>query len=183
MDDVYTSAAPIDVSCLLITTLWAQMRSKDPRTKVGAGIYDPVSGAIYLGYNGLPAGVPDLKSIWDNRDAYAPGNKYLYAIHAEANAIRKAAQAIGDLAHCILYVTHYPCHSCMKDFIIPFGIKHVVYMQHREDKASEELALASDVEVIRSMLDVNVVDATKYAWDGWPKTITITERKSELYGP
>lgn len=179
-DDCYVSAAPIDVSCLLVTALWAQIRSKDPRTKVGAGVYDPVSGAIYLGYNGLPPGVPDLKSIWDNRDAYSPGNKYQYAIHAEANAIRKAALALGDLSNCILYVTHYPCHSCMKDFIIPFGIKHVVYMQSREDKASEELASASDIEVVRSMLDVDVINGTTKDWAGWPKTITITERKSQF---
>jgi len=179
-DDCYVSAAPIDVSCLLITTLWAQMRSKDPRTKVGAGVYDPVSGGIYLGYNGMPVGVPDLKSVWDNRDHLTPNNKYEYCIHAEANAIRKAAQAIGDLSHCILYVTHYPCGHCTKDFIVPFGIKHVVYMENRFDEVTAELARSCDIEIVRSMLDVDVINGCTKDWAEWPKTITITERKSQF---
>lgn len=181
MDEVYTSDAPVDIACLLITTLWAQLRSKDPRTRVGAAVYDPISGGIYLGYNGFNAGVPDLKSIWDNRDPLT--GKLQYVLHAEGNSIRKAVAALGSLEQCVLYVTHFPCGPCMRDHIIPSQLKHVVYLNPRPDKLSEELARACDIEVVRSMLDVDVVNECTKDWAEWPKTITITERKSELYGP
>jgi len=177
-DDCYKSDAPIDVACLLITTLWAQLRSKDPRTRVGACVYDPTSGGIYLGYNGFPSGFPDLKSVWDNRDPET--GKAAYVVHGESNAIRKAAAALGDLSGCILYVTHYPCRYCTKDHIVPSGLKHVVYLNPRPDPVTEELARSCDIEIVRSMLDVDVINSCTKDWAEWPKTITIAERKSQF---
>ena len=124
----YTSRADIDTTCIAVAHLFAQMRSKDPNTKVGACVYDPNTGGLYLGYNGFPSGIPDLKEHWDNRDTTNPNCKYARVVHAEANAVRKAIMALGNLRDCTLYITHFPCRNCMKDFIIPSGLREVVYL-------------------------------------------------------
>ena len=125
--EIYTSQVPLQLSIMLLAKQWADCRSKDPNTKVGAAVYDSESGGIFLGYNGFPSGFPDLKAVWDNRDATKAHNKYEYVVHAEVNAIRKAAQLMGNLGGCVLYVTHFPCHRCMKDAIIPSGLRRVIY--------------------------------------------------------
>lgn len=125
----------------------AECRSKDPNTKVGAVVYDPVTGNTFLGYNGFPAGFPDTKERWECREFEKEESKYHYVVHAEANAVRKAAQALGDqVSRCILYVTHYPCNNCMKDWIASFGIREVHYndsypVNVKTDIIANELAI------------------------------------------
>lgn len=124
---IYTSQVPIDRAIMDLCRSWARARSKDPRTKVGAAVYCPRDGSVHLGYNGFPAGFADLRSRWDNRDANDALAKYAFVRHAEGNAILKALKALGGLDGCTLYVTHFPCHACMKDFISDSGIRRVVY--------------------------------------------------------
>ena len=122
---------------------WAQDRSKDPSTKVGAGVYHPDTGALFLGYNGFNAGVPDYKVAWDNRDAESPLSKYPRVRHAEANAVTKAWQCLGgrEVRTCVLMVTHFPCHRCVVDFIAPSGIRQVYYGDtYPEDALTESAA-------------------------------------------
>lgn len=126
-DAVYASQVPLDRAIMDLCRSWARARSKDPRTKVGAAVYAPRDGSIHLGYNGFPAGFADLRQRWDNRDASDPMAKYAFVRHAEGNAILKALKALGALDGCTLYVTHFPCHACMKDFISDSGIRRVVY--------------------------------------------------------
>lgn len=148
-EGTYTSRADIDTTCLATAFLFGQLRSKDPNTKVGACVYDPNTGGLFLGYNGFPAGIPDLKSWWDNRDSADPGCKYNRVVHAEANAVRKAMVAIGNLRDCTLYVTHYPCHRCMKDFIIPSKLHEVVYLHKgaHYDEVSADMAHRAEVRM------------------------------------
>jgi dCMP deaminase len=127
--EVYTSARSLEESLLRAAWHWAQDRSKDPRTKVGAVVYDPKTGASIFGYNGFNRGMPDLKEVWDNRDRSTPNCKYNYVRHAEANALEKAWKLLGDTSECLLVVTHLPCESCMKDWIVPSGIKKVFYCE------------------------------------------------------
>lgn len=49
------------------------------------------------------------------------------SIHAEANAIAKAAKKGISLDRAMMFVTSYPCLICMRS-IIASGIKKVVYM-------------------------------------------------------
>lgn len=128
------SKAPIEDAVMLVTKLWANLRSKDPSTKVGACVYDPVTGGMHLGYNGFPPGFPDDEAAWNRRAVPGSGvhvnemiTKYDLVIHAEMNAIRKALQAKVDMRGCVLYCTHVPCPNCMRDVIAPCGIKVVVY--------------------------------------------------------
>lgn len=172
---VYTSRSPIDVSCMALAVLWAELRSKDPRTKVGACVYHPKSGGLFLGYNGFPVGISDLKSVWDQRDQTRVMSKYTVVVHAEVNAIRKALTVFSDLTECLLYVTHYPCHRCMKDSIIPSGLKTVVYMNHLPaDPATEDLADMAQVTLMKSRTEFVFTDETQKPWDsGAPMGITI----------
>lgn len=126
-DEVYTSKRSIPDSLLRAVWNWAQDRSKDPRTKVGAVVYDPKTGASFFGYNGFNSGMPDFKAVWDCRDQEAMINKYAFVRHAEPNAIEKAMKLLGNLEGCYLVVTHLPCPACMKDWIVPSGIKRVYF--------------------------------------------------------
>lgn len=172
---VYSSKAPIDLACMALATLWSKLRSKDPRTKVGACVYHPKSGALFLGYNGFPSGVPDLKSVWDQRDRAQTSAKYAFVVHAEVNAIRKALTVFQDLSECVLYVTHYPCHACMKDSVLTSGLKTVVYMSHLPtDPATELLANMAKVQLIKARSEFVFSDEVLQPWDsGAPISITL----------
>lgn len=134
---------------------WAQSRSKSPRSKVGAVLYCVKSGMMTFGYNGLPAGMPDTKRVWDNQNLEDPLNLYNLVQHAEMNCIRKAWQC-GNLFNfptAVLCVTLYPCHHCMKDFIVPSGVKQVWFRDYhrthkdKPDLATEELARVSGISL------------------------------------
>ena len=143
----YESEHDVIPALLRQAWLWAQDRSKDPRTKVGAVVYDPVSGASFFGYNGFPKGIPDAKELWDNRDRTKPWSKYSLVVHGESNAVRKATACLRtDLSRCILVLTHFPCHRCCVDFIIPSGIKQV-YVAKLDPPDPLTLALADKAGV------------------------------------
>ena len=59
--------------------------SKDPSTKVGAVIVRPNKTIVSVGFNGLPRGVDDLDSRYNERAL-----KYAMTVHAEANARLRA---------------------------------------------------------------------------------------------
>lgn len=93
-------------------------RSKDPSTKVGAVIFDPLGRVVSVGFNGLPMGVADMDQRLNNRSI-----KYRMIRHAEANAL---AFAKGDLEGCTIVVTHPPCAQCA-GAIIQHGLAKVIY--------------------------------------------------------
>lgn len=97
-----------------MATLCANM-SKDPNTKVGAIIVAPNLNIIATGFNGLPRGVRDLPERMQ-RPA-----KYLWTVHAEANAIAAAARTNTSLEGATLYCTHSPCAQCAA-LIVQVGI-------------------------------------------------------------
>lgn len=149
-DASYASQVPLDRAIMDLCRSWARARSKDPRTKVGAAVYCPRDGSVHLGYNGFPAGFADLRARWDNRDAADPRSKYAFVRHAEGNAILKALKALGALHGCTLYVTHFPCHACMKDFISDSGIRRVVYEDsYPPDAVSTEIAREIGIELVQ----------------------------------
>lgn len=94
-------------------------RSKDPSTQVGAVIVDNEQTVVITGHNGMPQGIEETPEMWE-RPA-----KYDYVLHAELNAIARAARNGRPVKDCTIYVTHYPCSDCAKA-IIASGIKNVV---------------------------------------------------------
>lgn len=95
----------------------ALSRSPDPSTKHGAIIVNSRNRPVGQGYNGFPSGGDE--SIYPT----IRPDKYVFIIHAEANAILNCTFPPDG---CTLYITGVPCNNCMKH-IIQAGIKRVVY--------------------------------------------------------
>lgn len=151
---LYESKANLDVSIFSVLYVWAQLRSKDPKTKVGAAVYEPTTGALHMGYNGFNHGIPDSIEVWDNRDNETSHNKYTHVVHAEVNAVMKALRAGFNPAGAVLYCTHWPCHRCLKDSIIPAGIKSIKYLtDYPPDAESLELLRHLDIKLTKVALD------------------------------
>lgn len=98
----------------------AATRSKDPSTNVGAIIVDGNRDIVATGYNGFPSGIQDTEERWNDRPT-----KYKLVVHAEANAIARAASGGRATKGATLYCTHLPCMDCAK-LIIAAGITKVV---------------------------------------------------------
>lgn len=112
----------------------AATKSKDT-TQVGAVLVGPENEVRLTAYNGPPAGVQDLPERFE-RPA-----KYLYASHAEANAIAFAAREGIRTKGCTIYVTHFPCSSCART-LIQAGIWRVVHGDGTTSMPAEEFAAA-----------------------------------------
>jgi len=119
--------------------------SKDVSTKVGSVIVSPGNRVISLGYNGLPAYVPDDPEILHNRE-----RKLAHTIHSEMNSILSAQGT--DLTGSTLYVYPFaPCSNCASA-IIQVGIMRVVSYQNDNPrwvdsiKAAQEFFRLADVE-------------------------------------
>jgi dCMP deaminase len=100
------------------------LRSNDPSTRVGCVIVDEDNTIVTTGYNAFPrgSGFDFDKSVWENKES-----KYMYIVHAEANAIYNATRQGKSLNNCTVYITFHPCHECAKA-LIQVGIKEIVYL-------------------------------------------------------
>ncbi|MDR2867131.1 MAG: dCMP deaminase family protein [Acholeplasmatales bacterium] len=110
------------------------MRSKDPKTQVGAVIVSTNKKISGIGYNGFPRGIDDDHFSWESEGDWID-TKYPYVVHAEANAILNSTEKIEGSS---LYVTLFPCNECAK-LIIQAGIKEIVYISDKFSKV-EQLA-------------------------------------------
>jgi dCMP deaminase len=95
-------------------------RSKDPNTQVGAIVVNHNHDVIATGYNGFPPGCVDNDKLWERP------TKYDRVIHAELNAIARAARRGHAIEWGIMYVTAFPCLPCAKA-IIAAGIVTVYH--------------------------------------------------------
>lgn len=99
----------------------AALRSKDPNTQVGVVIVDADRTVIITGYNGFAPGVLETEERWQRPQ------KYDRVIHAEMNAIGRAARKGRSVDGATIYSTHFPCNKngCAR-LIIAAGIRRVV---------------------------------------------------------
>ncbi len=88
------------------------------RSKVGAVLVRD-GNIISFGYNGTPSGM-------DNH-CEENGITLNHVIHAEVNAVLKAAKTGNSVDGSTLYLTLSPCLDCSK-VILQSGIKRVVYL-------------------------------------------------------
>jgi dCMP deaminase len=97
--------------------------SKDPSTKVGCVLVDPVSRTVVaVGFNGIPRGVHDYGYRLDTRP-----EKYEWIEHAERNVVldsaRRGVRTQGLWAYMNFAPT--PCSDCARAFI-QAGIAKVI---------------------------------------------------------
>lgn len=106
------------------------------RKKVGACIVTK-NQVILSGWNGVPTGM-------DNRCEYVDyenggfGQTKPEVIHAEVNAIAKAAREGVSTLGSTLYVTLAPCIECSK-MLIQAGVEKVVYKEMYRDETGVQL--------------------------------------------
>ena len=93
------------------------------RSKVGAVLVKD-GNVISFGYNGTPAGMDN--GCEENNVTKDE------VIHAEMNAILKAAKSGNAVDGSTLYLSLSPCQNCCK-LIIQSGIKRVVYLEGYRD--------------------------------------------------
>lgn len=108
--------------------------SKDPSTKVGAVIVDPLRRIVGTGYNGFPRGVDDFEERYFDREV-----KYKLVVHAELNAILTAGdRAVGSTIYVVPAFGSPPlCSNCAKA-VIQSGIVRVVGYKPNVDQATME---------------------------------------------
>ena len=107
------------------------------RSKVGAVLVKD-GNVISFGYNGTPAGMDN--GCEENNVTKDE------VIHAEMNAILKAAKSGNAVDGSTLYLSLSPCQNCCK-LIIQSGISRVVYLEgYRDLKPIEFLSKFIEVE-------------------------------------
>jgi dCMP deaminase len=94
-------------------------KSKDPSTQVGCILVSPDNHIISTGYNGMPPGLQEDAELWERP------TKYGYVIHAEQNAVARAAMHGVATLGATAYVTHFPCSSCART-LVAAGVKKIV---------------------------------------------------------
>jgi len=100
----------------------ADDRSKDSSTQVGCVIVTPDKDPVAFGYNGFGRNSEETDELWSRPE------KYDHVIHAEANAIGRAAKRGCATVGCTAYVTVTPCLECAK-VLIAAGIHRVVALK------------------------------------------------------
>lgn len=91
--------------------------SKDPSTKVGAVIVDPMKRVVSMGFNGFPRGIEDDDRLHDRE------TKLSIVLHAEQNACVTSQRPVDG---CTVYVWPLPPCSRCASLLIQSGIKRVV---------------------------------------------------------
>ena len=95
--------------------------SKNPKRRVGAGIFTPDAHLVSTGYNDLSRGIPHIGLM------YQQPEKDKYLAHAEENAIAQAARYGHATDGCEMLVTGLqPCSRCAR-LIVQAGIIEVYY--------------------------------------------------------
>ena len=114
--------------------------SRSKRRKVGALLVKD-KNIISFGYNGTPAGFANECEDEDGRTLDS-------VLHAESNAITKAAKSEISTKGAVLYLTFSPCYACSK-LIIQSGIKAVYYADEHSCTRGLELLRQTDITVIK----------------------------------
>lgn len=126
--------------------------SKNPKRRVGAGIFTLDAHLLATGYNDLSKGIPHETYM------YEQPYKDKYMMHAEANAISQAAK-YGKATHgCVMLVTGLqPCSKCA-GLIVQAGICEVYFpWQTQKDPKWD-----SDFEFARYIFDKGGVKYEQY---------------------
>ncbi|PWJ43403.1 deoxycytidylate deaminase [Sediminitomix flava] len=122
--------------------------SRCERAKVGAIIVKD-GNIISMGYNGTPKGFDNSceLEVEDEHGQLVLQTKS-EVLHAEANAITKAAKSTYSTDGADLFCTHSCCFQCSK-LIVQAGIKRFFYSNQYRDTSGLELLRKAGIEVIQ----------------------------------
>jgi len=132
-----------NMACAMLAT----SRSIDPRTKHGCYIVEKSNKPLTMGYNG------PIRGIDDDKFNLEPPFKYFEIVHAEINAI---CNYNGSLEGATVYLSGWPCSSCLKS-LIQKGISKIIYgpigsvrlgSDENELKACKKMIECSGIEVV-----------------------------------
>ena len=113
------------------------------RLKVGAVIVKDDSILSY-GYNGTPGGFDNnCENIIEDQLVTKPE-----VIHAEINAIAKAAKKGYSCHEATMFITHAPCVECAK-LICQSGISRIYYNETYRSTAGLDLLHKKGIEIIK----------------------------------
>lgn len=108
------------------------------RSKVGAVLVKD-GNIISMGYNGTPKGMDNCcEEVLEDDGVESIFVTKKEVLHAEMNAILKAAKTGNSVDGSTLYITLMPCVDCAK-YLLQSGIKRVVYLDDYRDTAGVEL--------------------------------------------
>jgi dCMP deaminase len=123
--------------------------SKAVRAQVGA-ILVTKQGVTLTGYNGTAIGRPnECETVVKTSLPYLFEDMLVTkaeVLHAEKNAILKAAREGVSCVDATMYVTLAPCVQCAA-MMLQAGVKRVVYLQQYRDDSGIELLKESNVMV------------------------------------
>jgi dCMP deaminase len=108
-------------------------RSKDARTQVGAVLIGRKGEPLGFGYNGFVRGIKETPFRWERNS----GQKHLWTVHAEANAVAQAARVGIPLDGATAYVNFCPCVECSK-LLLSAGIVRVVVDKTNHDLVNSD---------------------------------------------
>lgn len=94
---------------------------------------------LSFGYNGTPKGC-------DNNCEDLDGKTKWNVIHAESNAILKAAKEGKSLEDATMFITYSPCKECSKQ-ILQSGIKNLYYLEEYKDTEGLEFLSENGVNI------------------------------------
>ena len=71
-----------------------------------------------------------------------------YAIHAEQNAIMDALKSNKKINNCTVYVTTFPCSTCMK-LLASIGCSKIIYLSDYDSEFSKVIAMEHNITLIK----------------------------------
>lgn len=121
--------------------------SKARRTKVGACLVTP-HGVVLGGYNGTSKGMDNNceREEWNNLHQEYDLITKPEVIHAETNAVLKAAREGVSTQDAKVYVTLSPCVPCAA-MLINAGISKLIYKDLYRDDSGVQLLLKAGISV------------------------------------
>lgn len=138
----------------------ASTRGTCYRLNVGSIIVEN-RNVIALAYNGSKAGAPHCEG--KGCPYFKPEG--CQVVHAETNALARAAGVVGRGDVCELYVTHSPCNACVSailaarhSIVRPIFIGEVYFETPYRDPAPINRLIAGDVRVLQVLPSGLLVD-------------------------
>lgn len=110
------------------------------RHKIGAVIVSPEDEVLQFGCNRPISDLSCKDGCYRDKHHIESGvaPQLCYAVHAEMDAISKAARYGIPVDGCTMYVTHKPCSMCAR-LIINSGILRVCYRHGYDDPFTDEI--------------------------------------------